>query len=80
MTHGPGRYDDEVKRILMRDQAVAVAIIVLGGVRNSGTGMKVAGASPELARDMMRTMAQIMRKVADFIEKDAADPTLKADE
>lgn len=84
MASGPGKYDEDALRLLVRDSAAAVALIVLGGTRNSGSAMKVAASLPgpagaAQAQATMRLMAGLFRQLATEIERDAADPNLKPD-
>jgi hypothetical protein len=82
MALGPGKYDDEAMRILLQENAVGVALIVIGGKPGAGgTAMKLSvPAGPDAHDDaikVMNMMAGLMRSIADEIEQDAVNPDLK---
>lgn len=78
MSSGPGRYDAQALRILREELARGVVLIVLDGKRGDGCSCKVAGATPELAKERHRLIPDLLRMYADAmdatLEEDLADP------
>jgi hypothetical protein len=66
MTQGPGKYDEACTEARMRTQAAGVVLIVFRGARGSGFSVQ---AVPELLLDL----PQILRAMADGIERDNAE-------
>lgn len=72
MPFGPGRYDKECVRILDETEADCVLVLVMGG--KSGSGFSTAAKG--LQGVFVAMLApQILRDVADEIEKDLQNPT-----
>jgi hypothetical protein len=66
MSHGPGKYDDACTVARESTEALAVALIVVGG--HSGSGFSVQGPRHLLAR-----LPGMLRFMANEIERDHAN-------
>lgn len=64
---GPGKYDDEATKARVATFADGVALIVLNGVHGSGF-------SVQAPLHVLKTMPEILRALADEIERSDSKP------
>jgi hypothetical protein len=63
---GPGRYDNLCSHVQMATQAQGIVLIIVNG--NLGSGMSVQGLG-----EVMPSVPDLLRQVANEIEKDMKD-------
>lgn len=72
MTIGPGKYDDLATRIREDNDADAVVVVVINGIRGTGFSVQATGpallALPQVFHDMSHAMQGDVEKLAEGSE------------